>query len=355
MTKDLCTGFRTGFRTTATSAAVGLLIAAAASQPAGAADYRLPASEYGKVSLASKQSLGNASDVVAEQDNVFEPMSLLREDDPLRKLTRAVGRLDLLIDDDGEQFMTSCTGTIVNDGAAVLTASHCIPGFDGTVVEASILLDYFDADSDTIRLNVGVEPLAYDKSLDFALVPLLDPVPADVLPVSISRADVLPGERLTMVHHPAGLPKKLTQYGCRATATLSAETNLRHRCDTLPGSSGAPIFNANRELVGTHHTGGMTGDDPRSFNAGTRIVSILGATDLLETPADASDPRTGADTPGVAAAANPATPADAATDTTTTAATALDSLIESTEAGAAAHPSGASVDGTMNDIIEGTE
>ena len=349
MTQDA----RPAILTTATSAAFGLMIAAVAAQPAQAADYRLPASEYGKVSLASKQSLGDASDMVAEQDNVFEPMSLLREDDPLRRLTRAVGRLDLLIDDDGEQFMTSCTGTIVNDGAAVLTASHCIPGFDGDVIEASILLDYFDADSDTIRLNVGVEPLANDNGLDFSLVPLLDPVPADVLPVSIARADVLPGERLTMVHHPAGLPKKLTQYGCRATSSLSAETNLRHRCDTLPGSSGAPILNASREIVGTHHTGGMTGDDPKSFNAGTRVVSILAATDLLETPADAADPRTGDGDTGVAAAA---TSADSNPDAAT--ATALDSLIDATEGGTidpATQTPGASVEGAMNEIIEGSQ
>jgi hypothetical protein len=226
------------------------------------------------------------------------------------------------------------------------------------VIEASILLDYYDADSDTIRLNVGVEPLASDNGLDFSLVPLLDPVPVDVLPVSIARADVLPGERLTMVHHPAGLPKKLTQYGCRATSTLSAETNLRHRCDTLPGSSGAPILNANREIVGTHHTGGMTGDDPKSFNSGTRVVSILAVTDLLETPADAADPRAGDGDTGVAAVA-PA--ADSTADTLPAAnasATALDRLIESTEpdaSGEGTQTPGASVEGAMNEIIEGNQ
>ena len=333
-------------------ATVAAAMALAATAPAQAADYRLPASEYGKVSLASKQSLGDAADMVSSQENVFEPMGLLREDDPLRKLTRAVGRLDILVDDNGEEFMTSCTGTIVNDGAAVLTASHCIPGFEGKVVEASLLLDYYDADSDTIRLNVGTEPMAYDTGLDFALVPLLDPVPSDVLPVSIARSDVLPGERLTMVHHPAGLPKKLTQYGCRATSTLSAETNLRHRCDTLPGSSGAPILNANREIVGTHHTGGMTGDDPNSFNSGTRIVTILAATDLLETPADAGDVP-GSDT-GVAVADTDAPATAAAAAATPDAAATFDSLIEATEPGAVAG-AGASVEGTVNEIIEGNQ
>ncbi len=340
--------------TAATSTALGLLVAAAAGSSAWAFDYRLPASEYGKVWLASRQSLGDASDMVAEQDNVFEPMGQLREDDPLRRLTRAVGRLDLLVEDSSGQFTTTCTGTIVNDGKAVLTASHCIPGFDGRVIEASILLDFYDADSDTIRLRLGTEPMANDNGLDFSLVPLLDPVPSDVVPVSISRADVLAGERLTMVHHPAGMAKKLTQYGCRAASTLTAETNLRHRCDTLPGSSGAPILNANREIVGTHHTGGMTGDDPMSFNAGTRIVTILEATDLLETPADAGDRRADQATAGGPAGTD-APPATAASGAV---ATALDTLLGATE-GSDAEPTmqspGTSMENSVNEIIEGNQ
>ena len=59
-------------------ATVALGVAIAASAPHLAADYRLPASEYGKVSLASKQSLGDAADVVSSQENVFEPIRTKR-------------------------------------------------------------------------------------------------------------------------------------------------------------------------------------------------------------------------------------------------------------------------------------
>ncbi len=262
----------------ATTATLALAFAAA---PAAGFDFRLPASEYGKVSLAAKQSLG-AADTVADQQAVFEPMGLLREDDPLRLGTRAVGRLDLLVEDGGEQFMSTCTATIVNGGTAVLTANHCIPGLEGRVVEASLLLDYFSADSTTIRLRVAPEALDNDPGLDFSLAALLDPVPDDVAPVPIAASDVKPGERLNIVHHPGGYPKKLTQYRCQAAASLGEDTNLRHVCDTLPGSSGAPIFNTRREIVGIHHTGGMTGDDPTSFNAGTRILRVLATTDRLQ-------------------------------------------------------------------------
>jgi len=344
--------------TSATAAAFGLLAAVAASQPAQAFDLRLPASEYGKTVLSDKQSLG-AAQAVADQKNVFEPMGLLREDDPLRRLTRAVGRLDLLIEDDDGRFMSSCTATIVNDGEAILTANHCIPGTEGHVVEASILLDYYGADSDTIRLNVATEPLVQDRDLDFSLVPLLDPVPRDISPVPIGRADVLPGDRLIMVHHPEALPKKLTEYGCRAAPSLAADTNLRHVCDTLPGSSGAPIFNQNLEVVGTHHSGGRTSDDPTSFNAGTRIVTILATTDLLITPADAVDPRgdQAADTAPKTAADGAAAGTDTAgTDTAgaeSTDPSPIDQMIRSEGATTGATTGAATTD--TNEAIEGAE
>lgn len=335
------------------SAALGLVLGLTSAAPAAATELRLPASLYGQVSLADKQSLG-AAEAVADQENVFEPMSLLREDDPLRRLTRSVGRLDLLVRDTAGEFMTSCTGTIVNGGTAVLTASHCIPGFDGELVEASILLDYFDADSDTIRLKVATEPMVHDTALDFALVPLLEPAPADVVPVAIARAEVLPGERLTMVHHPAGLPKKLTQYGCRATATLSEETKMRHRCDTLPGSSGAPIFNASGAIVGTHHTGGLTGDDPKSFNAGTRIVTILGVTDLLSVPDGTERPSSVPDP--VDTGEPPVQPADLFGETAapaTSAADLFDNMIAPSES-APGRATGDAEQG-LNNIITGAE
>ena len=103
-------------------ATVALGAALAVAAPSLAADYRLPASEYGKVSLASKQSLGDAADMVSSQENVFEPMGLLREDDPLRKLTRAVGRLDLLATTMTERYRRAAISYLQGVVAAPLLA-----------------------------------------------------------------------------------------------------------------------------------------------------------------------------------------------------------------------------------------
>lgn len=260
--------------------ALGLWVGGGA--PAQGFDLRLPAESYGKVSFAARQSLGDAAHLVQDRRNVFEPMSSLREDDPLRRLTRAVGRLDLLIEEDGDRFTSSCTATLVNDGAAILTNHHCIPGSSGRVLKASLLLDYYEADSPTQRLAVATAPLVADRGLDFALVPVLDPVPAGIAPIPLRAAPIAPRERLIIVHHPQGQPKKMTQFGCTAAPSISQATFLRHRCDTLPGSSGAPILNLERQVVGLHHSGGLTSDDPKSFNLGTRLASVWAATNALE-------------------------------------------------------------------------
>ncbi|MCB8837756.1 serine protease [Aurantimonas sp. VKM B-3413] len=277
--------------------AASLIALIAAAQTAEAADFRLPANDYGKVVLPVHESLGDAAREVVDRQNVFEPVGLLRDDDPIRLLTRAVGRLDLKVEEDGKQFLSTCTATIV-EGNMVLTNYHCIPGFTGRVLEASILLDYYGSDSKTTRIPVETMPVEKDPKLDYSLTRLAGLAPADLVPVPISHDHVQPLERLTLIHHPAGQPKMMTSFRCYAAPNQGDGKMLRHRCDTLPGSSGALIFDINRHVVGLHHSGGLSINDPASFNEGSNMGDILDESQLLRTSVDAS---TTAGTPGVPA------------------------------------------------------
>ena len=295
----------------------GSLIAlVAAAQMAQAADFRLPASDYGKDVLPVHESLGDAAREVVDRQNVFEPVGLLRDDDPIRLLTRAVGRLDLKVEEDGKQFLSTCTATIV-EGNMVLTNYHCIPGFTGRVLEASILLDYYGPDSKTTRIPVETVPVEKDPKLDYSLTRLAGPAPADLVPVPISHDHVQPLERLTLIHHPAGQPKMMTSFRCYAASNQGDGKMLRHRCDTLPGSSGALIFDINRHVVGLHHSGGLSINDPASFNEGSNMADILDESHLLRASVDTSTsaPKpgapaiasTGSERPAAGSAAVPAT------------------------------------------------
>ena len=102
------------------------------------------------------------------------------------------------------------------------------------------------------------------------------------------------GERVNIIHHPHGERMKLT---IRDNTILNVVDDFLHyKADTLPGSSGSPIFNEQFELAALHHAGvperdssrriltiggqpWQTNDDPDQIswiaNEGTRISRIV--------------------------------------------------------------------------------
>lgn len=273
----------------ATTALTGTL---AAPTPASASDPTyFPGSDYGKTELRLRESLGGAVMQIRTLGHIFERVGLLPPDDVIRQAAGPVVRLDRLVEYDGQEATSTCTATIVSE-SYILTNHHCIPGSD-KLLEASILLHYEDPDDpDAIRLKVETTPAAADEEMDYAFVRILDPLPEGVEPLRLGVADVSPGGRLVMLHHPAGQPKMMTQFDCRAHEDQTgAEYHLRHVCDTLPGSSGGLLVNAQLQPVALHHTGGLRPGDPGSYNVATRLAAILQTFNELS-PAKPSTPST---------------------------------------------------------------
>ena len=81
----------------------------------------------------------------------------------------------------------------------------------------------------------------------------------------LSEDDLKPEQRLFIVHHPLKYPLVLTNYDCRtANRFWRLDNTFAHVCDTLPGSSGAPIYVTPGDyVVGMHHLGndGFVTDD----------------------------------------------------------------------------------------------
>ncbi len=99
-----------------------------------------------------------------------------------------------------------------------------------------------------------------DKHLDFALVAVA-PTTDGRLPGEIfgwNRLVIQPGklvvnEPVNVIGHPLGRLKEIT---IRDNALqLRLEEFLHYRADTLPGSSGSPVFNDQWEVVALHHSG----------------------------------------------------------------------------------------------------
>ncbi|WP_300434465.1 serine protease [uncultured Mameliella sp.] len=262
------------------------------------------ADDYGKTDLVFLESTGNASAYIAAQDGAFEPIRELPADDPIRRLAQAIGRVDLLEQNDrGGRDLVTCTGAIL-PGGWVLTNHHCIPE-DGPhrLLAASILTGYLlQGAKDTQRYTLSIDPADWHSVLDFSLVRMID-LPQDILPLLIEDVTVDPGDPLMVIHHPLGRPQVMTRFRCFALREQDSGPILRHRCDTQPGSSGSILFDRELHPVALHHSGGMTANDDHSFNKSTRLSAILAQSDLLR------------EITGAAPSAPPATPpADPATD-----------------------------------------
>ena len=84
------------------------------------------------------------------------------------------------------------------------------------------------------------------------------------------------GDPVSIIQHPNGGQKKICVTANEVIG--SAEDKLRYMTDTLPGSSGAPVFNEKWEVVALHHAGGeiLTNDAGSRFfaNEGILISSI---------------------------------------------------------------------------------
>lgn len=280
------TGLDELLRAIAFGTALFVASAGVASAPLSAQVARLDSIDYGKIRLPDRQSLGGGATVVTQQGNVFEPVDELRADDRLARVARAVVRLDLLVKDGAESWLSVCTASFVSEDL-VLTNYHCIPGLKGHVSRASVVIDYLKADeTGARRVDVETTAIESDRDLDYAIVRIKsssEPV-RDIEPIHIEALAIKSKDRLRLIHHPAGRPKAITQFKCSAARDAAPPApELLHTCDTLPGSSGAVVLSADGTVgIGIHHSGGLDANDSNSFNVATNGAALIARSAILQ-------------------------------------------------------------------------
>lgn len=178
-----------------------------------------------------------------------------------------------------------CTGALINnvreDGTPYfLTANHCI----SNEAEAGTLVTYFGYENSTCSSNdaskkktlAGASLKATNSYSDFSLLQLKEYPSTDYNPfyAGWNAAGDLPSSGVG-IHHPQGTPKciavdnnQVTSYpysiswtdeSSRVTSTTLANTHWLaafNEGDTEAGSSGSPLFDQNKRIVGQLHGGG---------------------------------------------------------------------------------------------------
>lgn len=173
-----------------------------------------------------------------------------------------------------------CTGTMLNNTALdgtpyVLTANHCIKS--EIQAQSSIFLFNYESpycasiDGDVSHSLSGSSLKASFDSLDFALVRLNNVPPANYRSylVGWNRKNVAPSSSIC-IHHPLGDIKKIS---IDNDAAVTSKFNISYHPKgfwnvqqweygvTEQGSSGSPLFDQNKQLIGTL-TGGSSGCPP---------------------------------------------------------------------------------------------
>lgn len=171
---------------------------------------------------------------------------------------RAVGRITVMTDE-GRAFGT---GSLISS-QLLLTNNHVLES-PADAANARVEFDYqLDLSGTQLQaVSFAFDPDAFfltDKHLDYTLVAVSEGADGRELGefgfIQLIEAEgkVLLGEAVNIIQHPSGEPKQLALRENELVDLL--EDFVHYQTDTAPGSSGAPVFNDQWELVALHHSG----------------------------------------------------------------------------------------------------
>ncbi|RCS49201.1 serine protease [Bremerella cremea] len=100
--------------------------------------------------------------------------------------------------------------------------------------------------------------------------------------IPLMGCSVKEGDYVNIIQHPLAKPKVVALY--HNVVVYSNEDRVQYLTDTLPGSSGSPVFQSDWTLVALHHAGGDLMNDGSVRNQGIavqRLLKDLKATQLI--------------------------------------------------------------------------
>ena len=152
------------------------------------------------------------------------------------------------------------TGALVSS-RVLLTNHHVVPDAEqAALMGVQVGYEHDDDGGELACTTIRLDPemlffTAPVSELDFTVVALAGEAPENTgfVPLIETGGKVLIAEPLNVIHHPGGERKQVSIRNNRLVS--QDEEWLRYTSDTRHGSSGAPVFNDQWEMVALHHGG----------------------------------------------------------------------------------------------------
>ncbi|KQP69539.1 hypothetical protein ASF40_16910 [Microbacterium sp. Leaf288] len=163
---------------------------------------------------------------------------------------------------------------------AILTNHHVLFTKDGVkardviaVFDYEVGLDGHTREGSAIRGDPS--SIIGDPARDWAVFKTLDPIPPEypVLPID-AEVELAPDDRVYIIQHPLGLPKMIGMH--HNLVRFVDDDVVQYWTDTEAGSSGAPVFDSEWNVVALHHrwTQGQADGKLEYRNQGQRIDRV---------------------------------------------------------------------------------
>jgi len=149
----------------------------------------------------------------------------------------------------------TATAFLIND-SVIITNKHVVSNRTDPN-DVDLIFNYEDTKEFDV-IHCGVDPFSVraSENYDISLLKLKDRFGwIESLPEVVYGDPVL-DDIISIIQHPLGHLKQI----CIGHNSLKYHNNeiIQYLTDTLPGSSGSPVFNSNWELIGLHSSGGNT-------------------------------------------------------------------------------------------------